>query len=203
MSKRKDRLEARQLFTRVLDSTAGEDAAISAEALRASADLARVLESAETHELPRMKKFRFQLLHAWIVQHHAPCRVADIGGGKGLLAYLLTGSGSPATVIDPVHQALPTKYKDLLTDRQVHIAPSATVPHLDRCFDPEMARDFDLLHHPARPRLQPHAHRCRRHLPPPGNSPPLLHHRRTAHSRSRRPLAPVRRRLCEKPRIHR
>ena len=153
MSKRKDRLEARQLFTRVLDSTAGEDAAISAEALRASADLARVLESAETHELPRMKKFRFQLLHAWIVQHHAPCRVADIGGGKGLLAYLLTGSGSPATVIDPVHQALPTKYKDLLTDRQVHIAPSATVPHLDRCFDPEMARDFDLL-------ITLHAHGC-------------------------------------------
>jgi len=35
------------------------------------------------------KKFRFQVFADWIVAHYAPCRVADIGGGKGLLTYLL------------------------------------------------------------------------------------------------------------------
>ena len=153
MGKRKDRLGAEQLFARVAGIAAEEDAPIADEALRASADLARVLAPEGKREPARMKKFRFQLLHGWIVQHLAPCRVADIGGGKGLMAYLLGQSGWPATVIDPVPQALPTKYKDLATDRQVHLEPSATVPHLDRVFAPEMARDYDLL-------IALHAHGC-------------------------------------------
>ncbi len=153
MSKRKDRQAAEQLFARVVGIAAGEEAAIPDEALRASADLAPMLAPEDRRELTRMKKFRFQLLHQWIVQHIAPCRVADIGGGKGLMAYLLGQSGWQARVIDPVHQALPTKYKDLATDRQVHIDPSATVARLDRVFAPEMARDFDLL-------IALHAHGC-------------------------------------------
>jgi len=153
MAKRKDRQGAEQLFTRVVEVVADDGATISDEALRASADLARVLPPEGKRELPLMKKFRFQLLHEWIVRHLAPCRVADIGGGKGLMAYLLNRSGWQATVIDPVKQALPTKYKDLATGKQVHIDPTATVPRLDRAFTPEMARDFDLL-------IALHAHGC-------------------------------------------
>ena len=153
VSKRKDRQNAEQLFARVVGIAMDEDATIPDEALRASADMVGVLVPEGKRELVRMKKFRFQLLHEWIVQHIAPCRAADIGGGKGLMAYLLALGGWQATVIDPVYQALPTRYKDLTTDRQVHIDPSATVPRLDHVFAPEMARDFDLL-------IALHAHGC-------------------------------------------
>jgi hypothetical protein len=62
-------------------------------------------------------------------------------------------SGWQGTVIDPVHQGLPTKYKDMETNRQVRIAETETVPRLDHPFAPEMARDFDLL-------VAMHAHGC-------------------------------------------
>lgn len=104
-------------------------------------------------ELPKMKKFRFQLLHQWMVSHLQPGRVADIGGGKGLLTFLLQSSGWSATVIDPVNQALPSKYKDLLTNKQTPIAPTAQVPRIDAKFEPGMAQNFDLL-------VAMHAHGC-------------------------------------------
>ena len=44
-------------------------------------------------DLPKMKKFRFQLLSDWIADNFTPCRVADVGGGKGMLAYLLERQG--------------------------------------------------------------------------------------------------------------
>ncbi len=105
------------------------------------------------HELKRMGKFRFQLLHQWLVENFALCRVADIGGGKGLLTYLLRQSGWNATVIDPVNQALPDKYKDVATGRRVRIAPTERVPRLDKEFESAMAQDFDLL-------IGMHAHGC-------------------------------------------
>ena len=108
---------------------------------------------ADTSRTPRMKKFRFQLLHRWLTHNFAPCRAADIGGGKGLLAHLLIGNGFDATVIDPIGQALPTKYKDLGTDTRVKIDPTATVPHLNAEFAPEQAAGFDLL-------IGLHAHGC-------------------------------------------
>lgn len=153
MSKRKDRLRTEQLLERVKGIAAGEDAIIPDEELRASADLARVIVPDGQRELVRMKKFRFVLLHEWIAQHIAPCRVADIGGGKGLLAYLLEQSGWRSCVIDPIYQDLPTKYKKLATGQQVHIDPAATVTRSDRAFEAEMARDFDLL-------IALHAHGC-------------------------------------------
>lgn len=153
MAKRKDKKAAEQLYASVIRLASDEDTTIDDEVLRASADLARVLDMQGKRELPKMKKFRFQLLHEWITDHIEPCRVADIGGGKGLLAYLLNGSGFSATTIDPVHQSLPTKYKDLSTGRQIHIDPSNSVPRLDRPFTPEMAADFDLL-------IALHAHGC-------------------------------------------
>jgi hypothetical protein len=108
---------------------------------------------ADTSRQPRMKKFRFQLLHRWLTHNFAPCKAADIGGGKGLLAHLLIGEGWDVTVIDPIGQALPTKYKDIDTDTRVKIDPQVTVPHLDAEFAPDQAAGFDLL-------IGLHAHGC-------------------------------------------
>jgi hypothetical protein len=103
-------------------------------------------------ELKKMRKFRFQLLHRWLVEHVPPCRVADIGGGKGLLTHLLRESGWAATVIDPLHQPLPPRYKDL-AGRRIRLASVEGVPRISRPFEPEMARHFDLL-------VGLHAHGC-------------------------------------------
>ncbi len=96
-------------------------------------------------ELRRMKKFRFQLLHRWLVEHFEPCRAADIGGGKGLLAYLLQGTGWETAVIDPVHQSLPDKYKEITTGRRVRIPTAARVRHINQPFNEQMGRHFDIL----------------------------------------------------------
>ena len=104
-------------------------------------------------ENPRMKKFRFQLLHQWLVSHFEPCRMADVGGGKGLLAWMLQNSGWQTTVIDPTYQALPEKYKDIALNRRVLIPEDASVPHLTAPFEIKQARDFDLL-------VGMHAHGC-------------------------------------------
>jgi len=95
-------------------------------------------------ELRKVKKYRFQLLHQWIVEHFEPCRVADIGGGKGLLTLLLNQSGFQSVVIDPYNQALPTKYKDL-TKQKFKISEEQSVSRIDAVFEKEMAKDFDLL----------------------------------------------------------
>jgi hypothetical protein len=145
MSKRKDRRNARQAFESVVaiagaaardeedDAPFAHDhAPVSDQILAVSPDLRRVLtpqSNGVRRELTRMKRFRFQLLHQWICDNvPAPCRVADVGGGKGLLAYLLNQSGYHATTIDPVPQALPAKYKDLAAGRQVRIAETESVP---------------------------------------------------------------------------
>jgi hypothetical protein len=95
-------------------------------------------------ERRRPKAFRAQLLHRWLRDNHAPCRVADVGGGKGLLAYLLQQSGWEATVIDPHDQPLPDKYTDLERNR-LRIDPAARVPRIAKAFEPADAADFDLL----------------------------------------------------------
>ena len=169
MSKRKDRRRVEGLFRSVIEIASRNDGASGGEhgapahadgpipdaALAASRHLSRVLRpegASRTGGLTLMKKFRFQLLHRWIVEHVEPCRVADVGGGKGLLAYLLQQSGWPATVIDPHPQSLPDKYKDLASERQCRLE-NARVPRLDQAFAPDMARDFDLL-------VAMHAHGC-------------------------------------------
>ena len=107
----------------------------------------------DSTQLPRMKKFRFQLLHQWLIHNFSPCRVADIGGGKGLLSHLLIESGWQATVIDPVTQELPTKYKDIVLGRRVKIDPKAHVPNIPAEFETRHANYFDLL-------IGMHAHGC-------------------------------------------
>ena len=99
----------------------------------------------DTTHLVRMKKFRFQLLHQWLIHNFEPCRVADIGGGKGLLAHLLIESGWQAAVIDPVPQDLPTKYKDIVLGRRVKIDPAARVPNIPSTFETYHGKHFDLL----------------------------------------------------------
>lgn len=95
-------------------------------------------------ELRKVKKYRFQLLHAWIVEHFEPCRVADIGGGKGLLTFLLNQSGFRSVVIDPYTQNLPTKYRNL-DKKKFKISEEINIPRIDTVFEKEMAQDYDLL----------------------------------------------------------
>lgn len=104
-------------------------------------------------ELTMMKKFRFQLLHRWLLANIDPCRMADVGGGKGLLSYLAQNSGWTATVIDPVNQALPPKYKDIRSKKQTSIAATESVPRIDAEFEPNHTQQFDLL-------VAMHAHGC-------------------------------------------
>jgi len=108
---------------------------------------------ADTSRTLRMKKFRAQLLHQWLVETIEPCRAADIGGGKGLISYLLIRSGWQATVIDPFDQPLPDKYKDIRTGQRIKIPPEATVPRIVSGFEAQQAADFDLL-------VGMHAHGC-------------------------------------------
>ncbi len=137
MGKRKDKRAGDELYGRIRQVAAANqapdhtDTAITEVMLANSKDLAFLQASGpeQRRELPKMKKFRFQLLHQWIQTHLKPGRVADVGGGKGLLAYLLQESGWAATVVDPVYQTLPEKYKDLATERQVHLKAEQSVPH--------------------------------------------------------------------------
>ena len=95
--------------------------------------------------LPRLKRFRFELLADYVAARFDPCRVADVGGGKGLLAWLLQERGFRASVIDPVAQPLPGKYKSLALDKRARIAPDASVPRVDAAFEASHGSDFDLL----------------------------------------------------------
>ncbi|MEX0998991.1 MAG: hypothetical protein WD000_03405 [Thermodesulfobacteriota bacterium] len=95
-------------------------------------------------ELRKLKRFRFQLLHKWVTENYEPCKVADIGGGKGLLTYLLRQSGYDTVVIDPYDQPLPNIYKDLDGNRH-KIKPEEKIPRINKGFEKTMAKDFDLL----------------------------------------------------------
>jgi hypothetical protein len=92
-----------------------------------------------------MKKFRFELLATWIAETFPACRVGDIGGGKGMLAYLLDQKGFDCTVIDPVDQPLPDKYRDPVTRRQVKIPPDASVRRMTKPYTPDLGPEFELL----------------------------------------------------------
>lgn len=98
---------------------------------------------------PRLnKKFRFQLLQEWLTNHYIPSRVLDVGGGKGLLSYLLNKKGWNSTVIDPVNEDVYlTKYKDIKTGKRIILSKAdvASIPRIKNEFKEEMAKDFELL----------------------------------------------------------
>ena len=96
-------------------------------------------------ELAKMKKFRFQLLAAWIAEQFPPCAVADVGGGKGLLSHLLNQAGFRAEVVDPVDQPLPSRYRDLASGRRVRLGGQDRVPRRRTRFGPGLGRRYDLL----------------------------------------------------------
>lgn len=100
-------------------------------------------------------KFRFQLLAKWLEENYQPCRAADVGGSKGLLAYLLNLKGWQCTVIDPAEPDPVTKYKDLETGKRVLVTKdeSKNIPRIRKRFELEMVKDFDLL-------IGLHAHGC-------------------------------------------
>src|SRR3989344_2633402 len=91
-------------------------------------------------------RYRFQLLHQWLISHYPPTRAADVGGGKGLLAYLLNQSGWNVTVIDPVMQRLPRTFKDLRKNRTT-LTPGQRdqIRRESQPFTDSMAKDYELL----------------------------------------------------------
>ncbi len=113
----------------------------------------QVEEVPDSSRLPRMKKFRFQLLHQWLIHSLPPCKTADVGGGKGLLSYLLVKSGWDVTIIDPNWQPLPEKYKDIGTGKRVKLTLGESIPWIKAGFSVEQAAGFDLL-------IGMHAHGC-------------------------------------------
>jgi hypothetical protein len=154
MSKKKDKLRATKIFENLEKMTLAEPREHDTEPLdltTLSHQEIRVV--VDTSKVLRMKKFRAQLLHQWLVNTFEPCRVADIGGGKGLLSHLLIQSGWQATVIDPFDQLLPDKYKDIASDRRVRIEVEKRIPRMTAAFESEMAQDYDLL-------IGMHAHGC-------------------------------------------
>lgn len=92
-------------------------------------------------------KFRFQLLQQWLTTKYKPASVLEVGGGKGLLSYLLNKNGWRASVVDPVITDFLTKYKDLETGKRIllSIGGVENLPRIIGVFKAEMARDFDLL----------------------------------------------------------
>lgn len=104
------------------------------------------MQSADQNRAVRRKakKFRSQIVHEWLVENYSPCKAADVGGGKGLLCYLLNKSGWKSTVIDPEFQKLPVKYKDM-NKKRFRIKEDQTVPYIVEKFEKEMTKDYDLM----------------------------------------------------------
>ena len=69
--------------------------------------------------LPKLKRFRYEILADFITDQFKPCRVADVGCDKVLLAWLLLELWLAATVIDPQPQAMPEEYKSLSLGRRL------------------------------------------------------------------------------------
>lgn len=92
------------------------------------------------------KKFRFSLLHSWLTNNFEPCKVADVGGGKGTLAYLLQQSGWEVVTIDPEYQLLPEKYKTFQKEKiKIKGEERESVMRITDRFAEEMVKDFDWI----------------------------------------------------------
>lgn len=89
-------------------------------------------------------QFRFQLIAKWLVESYSPRRALDVGGGKGLLTYLLNRSGWEVKVVDPVNQKLNWKFKDLVSGKRVKIE-NETIPRITQGFTKALAEGTDLL----------------------------------------------------------
>lgn len=90
-------------------------------------------------------QFCFQVIAAWLADNYGPRKALDVGGGKGLLAYLLNLRGWDVSVVDPVDQPLPPKYKDIVTNKRILITDRTQVKRITAPFEQDLAQDFDLL----------------------------------------------------------
>lgn len=90
-------------------------------------------------------QFRFQLIAQWLSENYSPRKAVDVGGGKGLLAYLLNRQGWDVTVVDPVDQPLPSKYRDIIMDKRVLVPSTEVVKRITMPYVESMAKNFDLL----------------------------------------------------------
>lgn len=92
-------------------------------------------------------KFRFQLLQTWLTEKYKPVKVLDVGGGKGLLSFLLNKNGWNSTVVDPAITDYLTKYKDLETGKRILLKDEEieSFKRITGIFEEEMAKDYDLL----------------------------------------------------------
>jgi len=90
-------------------------------------------------------QFRFQVISSWLAENYSPRIALDVGGGKGLLAYLLNRRGWDVTVVDPVNQPLPPKYKDIISGQRILITNRDQIHRITAPFAEDMAKDFDLL----------------------------------------------------------
>jgi hypothetical protein len=95
-----------------------------------------------TRRMPH--QFRFQLIAKWLAETYSPRKALDVGGGKGLLAYLLNQNEWQVKVVDPVDQKLNWKFKDLVTGKRVKIE-NESVPRITEGFSKELAEEIDLL----------------------------------------------------------
>ncbi len=97
---------------------------------------------------PRLnKKFRFQLLQIWLTTKFKPANVLDVGGGKGLLSYMLNKKGWNSTTVDPADTDPVSKYKDIETGNRVILTESdvKSITKIIGVFKEEMAENYDLL----------------------------------------------------------
>lgn len=98
------------------------------------------------------KKFRSQFIAKWLSINYEACKVADVGGGKGLLSYLLNKEGWDCTVIDPESQELPEKYTDF-DKKKIIIPKGEKIKRINEKFSKQFVKDYDLI-------IGLHAHGC-------------------------------------------
>lgn len=109
----------------------------------------------------RPKKFRFHITAKFIADNFERCRVLDVGGGKGVLSFLLNQYGFESIVVDPTYQELPNKLRKDAYDKKEgrHLLTreqQKSIFHINDIFRPEMVQDFDLI-------VGLHAHGCMYH----------------------------------------
>lgn len=98
----------------------------------------------------------------FIIDNYKPCSVLDVSGGKGVLSYLLNQAGFDCTVVDPLYQTLPNKFRKDCYDKSKgrYLLNSEEIKYLKYIkdiFRPEMVKDFDLI-------VGLHAHGCMYHI---------------------------------------
>jgi len=114
-------------------------------------------KKAASVKVRKPKKFRWLYLATWLGETYEPCKIADIGGGKGMLSYILSQKyGWDCTVIEPEKQDLLEKYTDL-EKQKIEIEKDEKIKYVAKPFSKEMAENYDLL-------IGLHAHGVNMHM---------------------------------------